>query len=104
VRQLSANATMNGTNRALGHNLKFQKRLAMSILNCGRSKAWLDPDRRQLIAKARTRAEMRTLISAGLIKKKVKEFKQPMDRDEKLNRRYKLRLARKEYGKETSVV
>jgi ribosomal protein L19E len=49
---------MNTGTRALGNNLKLQKRLAMSILNCGRSKAWLDPDRKELIAKARTRTDL----------------------------------------------
>lgn len=44
---------------------------------------------------ARAGAEVRTLIEAGVVQKKEKEFKQPMDRDEKLKRRVKMRMARR---------
>lgn len=44
---------------------------------------------------ARAGAEVRTLIEAGVVLKKEKEFKQPMDRDEKLKRRVKMRMARR---------
>ena len=57
---------MNAGTRTLGNNLKLQKRLAMSILNCGRSKAWLDPERKELIAKARTRTSPNSRKSAPL--------------------------------------
>jgi hypothetical protein len=40
-------------------------------------------------------AEVRTLIEAGVVVKKEKQFKQPMGRDELLKRRVKLRMARK---------
>jgi hypothetical protein len=40
-------------------------------------------------------AEVRTLIEAGVVQKKEKEFKQPMDRNQLLTRRVKLRMARK---------
>lgn len=43
------------TIKGLGSNLKLQKRLAMSLLNCGRGRAWLNPERTKLIANARSR-------------------------------------------------
>lgn len=37
------------------HSLKFQKRLAMEILQVGQRHVWLNPEKKHDIAKARTR-------------------------------------------------
>jgi len=88
------------TGKALGNNLKFQKRLATAILGCGHTKTWLDPTKLGTIAKARNREHVRMLIGAGFIKKKVKPFKEPMPMFDKIKRRTKLRLARQIFEEE----
>ena len=42
-----------------GSCLKLQKKVAASIFKCGPSKVWLDPERKDEIAKARTRKDLR---------------------------------------------
>lgn len=82
------------TGRAL-RSLKFQKRMAMSILGVGRSKTWLDPSQIPVIAQARTRADIRSLISRGLIKEKIKTHKNRWNVEKKLKAR---RAARRGLG------
>merc|ERR1712115_747228 len=55
--------------------LRFQKRVAASILKCGPSKVWLDPNNRKKIAGARTRDAIRTLITENIIKFNVDPLK-----------------------------
>eukprot|EP00088_Acartia_fossae_P006042 TRINITY_DN12755_c0_g1_i1.p1 TRINITY_DN12755_c0_g1~~TRINITY_DN12755_c0_g1_i1.p1 ORF type:complete len:234 (-),score=48.48 TRINITY_DN12755_c0_g1_i1:53-754(-) len=50
--------------------LKTQKRLAASILNCGKRKVWLDPNEGADINNANSRRNIRRLIKDGLIMKK----------------------------------
>jgi len=51
-------------------NLRLQKRLASSVLNCGRNKVWLDPNEINEIANANSRQNIRKLIKDGLIIRK----------------------------------
>merc|ERR1712113_512787 len=50
--------------------LRVQKRLAASVLKCGRKKIWLDPNESSEIANANSRQNIRKLIKDGLIIKK----------------------------------
>merc|ERR1712168_1320163 len=50
--------------------LRVQKRLAASVLKCGRKKIWLDPNESSEIANAISRQNIRKLIKGGLIIKK----------------------------------
>jgi large subunit ribosomal protein L19e len=50
--------------------LSLQKRLAADILKVGISKVWLDPDHREDIKNAITRADIKKLIEKGYIKKR----------------------------------
>jgi large subunit ribosomal protein L19e len=50
--------------------LKLQKRLAASVLNCGKRKVWLDPAEIATIAKANSRQNVRKLIKDSLVLKK----------------------------------
>merc|ERR1712093_539298 len=51
-------------------SLKLQKRLASSILSCGRNKVWLDPNESHAISNANSRHHIRRYIKDGLIIKK----------------------------------
>merc|ERR1712018_527710 len=51
-------------------NLSLQKRLAASVLNCGRNKVWLDPNESLAISNANSRHQIRRYIKDGLIIKK----------------------------------
>ncbi|XP_033125740.1 60S ribosomal protein L19-like [Anneissia japonica] len=51
-------------------NLRLQKRLASSVLNCGKNKIWLDPNEINEIANANSRQNVRKLIKDGLIIRK----------------------------------
>jgi len=51
-------------------NLRSQKRLASSVLGCGKRKVWLDPNEVSEISNANSRQDVRKLIKDGLIIKK----------------------------------
>ena len=51
-------------------SLKLQKRLASSVLKCGRRKIWLDPNESNEIALANSRRNISKLYKDGLIMKK----------------------------------
>ncbi|XP_046854319.1 60S ribosomal protein L19-like [Xenia sp. Carnegie-2017] len=51
-------------------SLKLQKRLASSVMKCGKRKVWLDPNEASEIANANSRQNIRKLIKDGLIIKK----------------------------------
>eukprot|EP01094_Clydonella_sp_ATCC50884_P029242 TRINITY_DN9089_c0_g1_i1.p2 TRINITY_DN9089_c0_g1~~TRINITY_DN9089_c0_g1_i1.p2 ORF type:complete len:125 (+),score=25.83 TRINITY_DN9089_c0_g1_i1:148-522(+) len=51
-------------------DLRFQTRMAMAVLRCGRRRVWLDPNQKEVIAEARTRADIRGLIAEGVVKVK----------------------------------
>ncbi|KAL4281226.1 hypothetical protein GQ457_03G012600 [Hibiscus cannabinus] len=51
-------------------SLKVQKRLASSLLNCGKRKVWLDPCEALLISVANSRMDIRKLVKDSLIIKR----------------------------------
>ncbi|KAI8872597.1 hypothetical protein GQ42DRAFT_161183 [Ramicandelaber brevisporus] len=52
-------------------NLRTQKRLAASILKCGKRKVWIDPSEVSEVNNAHSRAEIRKVINRGLILKQA---------------------------------
>ncbi|KAK5081480.1 translational activator of GCN4 [Exophiala xenobiotica] len=51
-------------------NLRTQKRLAASVIGCGKRKIWLDPSESSEIQNANSRQTIRKLVSDGLIIRK----------------------------------
>ena len=51
-------------------DVKFQRRLAASILKCGEERIWMDPNALDEIKEAVTREDIKMLIKRGLIKRK----------------------------------
>ena len=50
--------------------MRLQKRLAASVLKCGKRKIWLDPNETTEIANANSRQNIRKLVKDGLIIRK----------------------------------
>ncbi|KAF3602388.1 hypothetical protein F2Q69_00034261 [Brassica cretica] len=50
--------------------LNAQKRLAASVMKCGKGKVWLDPSESRDISMANSRQNIRTLVKDGLIIRK----------------------------------
>ncbi|KAM7317552.1 hypothetical protein ACRRTK_023854 [Alexandromys fortis] len=50
--------------------LRLQKRLASSVLRCGKKKVWLDSNETNEIARANSRQQIQKLIKGGLIIRK----------------------------------
>merc|ERR1712205_67862 len=55
-------------------SLKLQKRLAASILNCGKRKIWLDPNEITEIPNANSRQNIRKLVKDGLVIRKPEKI------------------------------
>merc|ERR1712212_516127 len=55
------------SNTTMSSSLKVQKRLASSVLRCGKKKVWLDPNEIGEIGQANSRQNIRKLIKDGLI-------------------------------------
>ncbi|KAI6191225.1 Ribosomal protein L19 [Aphelenchoides bicaudatus] len=51
-------------------NLRLQKRLAASVLKCGKGKVWIDPNEINEISNANSRQNIRRLVKDGLIIRK----------------------------------
>ena len=51
-------------------NLRTQKRLAATVVGCGKRKIWLDPNEVNEISNANSRQTIRKLVSDGLIIRK----------------------------------
>ncbi|KOB75221.1 Ribosomal protein L19 [Operophtera brumata] len=51
-------------------SLKLQKRLAASVMRCGKKKVWLDPNEINEIANTNSRQNIRKMIKDGLVIKK----------------------------------
>ena len=51
-------------------SLKLQKRLAASVMKCGKRKIWLDPNENSEISMANSRQNIRKLIKDGFVIKK----------------------------------
>ena len=54
-------------------NLTNQRRMAASLLKCGKNRVWIDSKETEEIANAVTREDIRELIKAGFIKAKQKQ-------------------------------
>merc|ERR1712072_888149 len=76
-------------------SLKLQKRLAASVLKCGKRKIWLDPNEVNEISMANSRLNIRKLAKDGLV------IKKPV----KAHSRYSVRmkLAAKRKGRHTGT-
>merc|ERR1712167_323872 len=76
-------------------SLKLQKRLAASVLKCGKRKIWLDPNEVNEISMANSRLNIRKLAKDGLVIKKPA----------KVHSRYSVRkhLAAKRMGRHTGL-
>ncbi|XP_010228646.1 60S ribosomal protein L19-3 isoform X1 [Brachypodium distachyon] len=55
-------------------SLKVQKRLASSVLKCGKGKVWLDPNEVNEISMANSRQNIRKLVKDGFIIKKPQKI------------------------------
>ncbi|CAI5505669.1 unnamed protein product [Closterium sp. Naga37s-1] len=55
-------------------SLKLQKRLASSVLNCGRNKVWMDPNEVNEISMANSRQNIRKLVKDGFIIRKPQKI------------------------------
>ena len=51
-------------------DLRNQRRMAASLLKCGKNSVWMDHDRADEIAKAVTKGDIRLLISGKAVKKR----------------------------------
>merc|ERR1712097_90402 len=76
-------------------SLKLQKRLAASVLKCGKRKIWLDPNEVNEISMANSRLNIRKLAKDGLVIKKP----------QKVHSRFSVRqhLAAKRKGRHTGT-
>ncbi|MBS3781725.1 MAG: 50S ribosomal protein L19e [Candidatus Thermoplasmatota archaeon] len=54
-------------------DIKYQKRLAAEILDCGKDRVWIDDTMLDEVVEAITREEVRELINRGVIRKEPKE-------------------------------
>ena len=54
-----------------GVSTKIQKRLAASILKCGKRRVWIDPTEQSEVSSANTRASVKHLIKGGTITRKA---------------------------------
>jgi len=54
-------------------DLRNQRRMAASLLKCGKSRVWIDNDRLEEIAKAVTKNDIRILIKGEAIKSRQKK-------------------------------
>lgn len=78
-------------------DVKYQKRLAAELLDCGKDRVWIDDTMLDEVIEAITREEVRELINRGVIKKKSKEG----NSRERINykKKQKKKGRRKGYGK-----
>ena len=51
-------------------SLKLQKRLASSVLKCGKNKVWMDPNETNEISMANSRQNIRKLVKVGFVIRK----------------------------------
>eukprot|EP01125_Pyxidicula_operculata_P022906 TRINITY_DN9672_c0_g1_i1.p1 TRINITY_DN9672_c0_g1~~TRINITY_DN9672_c0_g1_i1.p1 ORF type:complete len:211 (-),score=46.33 TRINITY_DN9672_c0_g1_i1:88-720(-) len=58
----------------MSSSLKLQKRLAASVLGCGKKKVWLDPNEINEISMANSRKNIRKLIKDGFVIRKPQKI------------------------------
>jgi large subunit ribosomal protein L19e len=76
-------------------SLKLRKRLAASVLKCGKKKVWLDPNETSEIEMANSRQQIRKLIKDGLVIRKPNKIHS--------RARVRARLAAKRKGRHTGL-
>ena len=54
--------------------LRLQKRLAASVLNCGKNRIWLDPNEISDISMANSRQQIRKLVGDGFVVRKAQQM------------------------------
>ncbi len=54
-------------------NLRSQRRMAAEVLDVGKSRVWIDPERVEDVSEAITKQDIRNLVESGVIKKKAKK-------------------------------
>ncbi len=54
-------------------NLRSQRRMAAEVLDVGKSRVWIDPERVEDVSEAITKQDIRNLVESGVIKKKNKK-------------------------------
>eukprot|EP01122_Echinamoeba_exundans_P004743 TRINITY_DN14986_c1_g1_i1.p1 TRINITY_DN14986_c1_g1~~TRINITY_DN14986_c1_g1_i1.p1 ORF type:complete len:247 (+),score=102.49 TRINITY_DN14986_c1_g1_i1:65-805(+) len=74
-------------------SLRLQKRLAASVLKCGKNKVWLDPNEINEISMANSRQNIRKLVKDGLVIRKPAKIHS--------RARTRARLAAKRLGRHT---
>jgi large subunit ribosomal protein L19e len=72
--------------------LRLQKRLAASVLKCGKGKVWIDPNEVNEISNANSRQNVRRLIKDGLIIRKPAKVHSRFRAREKAEARRKVRI------------
>eukprot|EP00297_Palpitomonas_bilix_P014974 CAMPEP_0113894898 /NCGR_PEP_ID=MMETSP0780_2-20120614/17020_1 /TAXON_ID=652834 /ORGANISM="Palpitomonas bilix" /LENGTH=129 /DNA_ID=CAMNT_0000885583 /DNA_START=170 /DNA_END=555 /DNA_ORIENTATION=+ /assembly_acc=CAM_ASM_000599 len=55
-------------------SLKLQKRLASSVLKCGKNRVWLDPNEANEISMANSRKSVKKLVKDGLVIRKPEKI------------------------------
>ena len=75
--------------------LRLQKRLAASVLNCGKNKVWMDNKETSEIALATTRGHIKKLVKDGIILKRAVTVHSRF--------RTRARLAEKRLGRHTGI-
>ncbi|KAL0234547.1 hypothetical protein PCE1_001583 [Barthelona sp. PCE] len=76
-------------------SLKLQRRLAASVLKCGKKKVWLSPENLTVLRAAKTRASVRSLIASKTIRKQPENAV--------TRSRIKARLLRKRAGRSRGI-
>jgi len=79
----------------MSSSLKLQKRLAASVLGCGKRKVWLDPNEINEISMANSRKNIRKLVKDGFVIRKPPKMHS--------RARTRLRLAAKRKGRHTGI-
>merc|ERR1711998_82804 len=70
--------------------LRLQKRLAATVLKCGKKRVWIDPNETNEVALANSRKNIRKLFNDGLIMKRQVQMhsrsrcKRPREREDTL--------------------
>lgn len=54
-------------------DISTQKEMASDVLDVGKNRVWIDPDKQNEVADAITKQDIRNLVESGVIKKKSKE-------------------------------
>lgn len=73
-------------------HLRAQKRMAMELMKVGRRGVWLDPECKDQLALAKSRAQIRELIEKGVIRRTAPRHRQPFVMPPQYMSRFRQRL------------